>query len=261
MLYTAYLDESDTHGESPTIIMAGVLGHEQQWVSFNERLQAIHGKHGFNIIHATELKRKKGEFRGWSTEQCLALIKDITEACDQHLATGCVVSIPHTQYREEYRDKPFPKGMKPDSHYGLCFRNCLARLGLLVRMQDSQGVLNIVLEKGHANAGDTERIFDEFKKELSKAGLNNFGTFTTASKGEALPLMIADFFAHSHSIINKEGWDLARFDLLEFRSARQAMHYLHITSEELDQLKHNFQERKEEKMKKWKRNKSRTKSE
>lgn len=128
MLYTAYLDESDTHGKSPTIIIAGVLGHEQQWVCFNERLQALRTGYGFNIIHATELKRKKDEFKGWSTDQCMELIKELTEACEKYLSGGCVVSLSHKQYREEYRYKPFPKGMKPDSHYGLCFRKCLARL-------------------------------------------------------------------------------------------------------------------------------------
>jgi hypothetical protein len=30
MIYTAYLDDSDTHGDNPTIIMTGVLGFEHQ---------------------------------------------------------------------------------------------------------------------------------------------------------------------------------------------------------------------------------------
>ncbi len=229
-----------------------MLGHEQQWVQFNEALNNIRSKHGFNIIHATDLKRKKGEFKGWSTEQCMALITDLTEACERHLSGGCVMSFPHVQYREEYRDKPFPKGMKPDSQYGLCFRNCLARLSLAVRIQDSQGILNIVLESGHRNSGDAKRVFDEFKTVLSKVDLNNFDKFIIATKQEALPLMVADFFAHAHSIINNKGWDLARFNVPEFRSDMNVMEYLHITSSDLDQLKNNFQVLKEERMKAWK---------
>jgi hypothetical protein len=30
VLFTAYLDESDTHGTAPTVIMAGFLGHARQ---------------------------------------------------------------------------------------------------------------------------------------------------------------------------------------------------------------------------------------
>lgn len=251
MIYTAYLDESDTHGNSPTIIMTGVLGSEHQWTEFNRTLQSIREKHGFNIIHAKDLKNKRGEFRGWSTERCLALVKDLTEACDHHLSNGCTISIPHSLYRKEYRDTPFPKGMPIDSHYGLCFRKCLAQLGYEVRSQNNQAVLNIVLEAGHANAGDAERIFNEFKTVLTEARLNNFGSFTTAKKHETLPLMVADFFAHAHSIINKKGWDLARFNVPEFRGDKHVIN-LQVTSSELHQLKQNFQARKEARMKEWK---------
>jgi hypothetical protein len=31
VIFTAYLDEADTHGPSPDIIMAGFLGHAFQW--------------------------------------------------------------------------------------------------------------------------------------------------------------------------------------------------------------------------------------
>lgn len=256
MIYTAYLDESDTHGDSPTIIMAGVLGFEHQWTRFNRRLRALQKIHGFNIIHATDLKRKKGEFKGWSTEQCMALIKDVTEACDRSLSNGCVISIPHALYRKEYRDLPFPKGMNPDSQYGLCFRRCLAQLGRTVREQNSQATLNVVLEAGHANAGDAERIFNEFKTVLTEAGLNNFGSFSTAKKDEAPPLMIADFFAHAHSIMNAKGWDASRFNLPRFSAGRSAMNQLYVTASDLNRLKHNFEVRKAERMEAWRKKRS-----
>ena len=34
MLYTGYFDEADTHGPSPTIIMAGFLGTAREWQLF-----------------------------------------------------------------------------------------------------------------------------------------------------------------------------------------------------------------------------------
>lgn len=102
MIYTAYLDESDTHGDTPNIIMAGILGFDHQWARFNRSLRSIRKKHNFDILHATELKRKKGEFRGWSTEQCMNLVTDITAACERFLSTGCVVNIPYSLYITEY---------------------------------------------------------------------------------------------------------------------------------------------------------------
>jgi hypothetical protein len=38
LLYTAYFDEADTHGPSPTVIMACFLGHARQWELFGRRL-------------------------------------------------------------------------------------------------------------------------------------------------------------------------------------------------------------------------------
>lgn len=141
--------------------------------------------------------------------------------------------------------------MKPDSHYGLCFRMCLAQLGRAVRMRDNRAILNIVLEAGHTNSGDAERIFNEFRAELTRAGLNNFGDFSVATKQEALPLMVADFFAHSHSIINKKSWDLARFSAPEFQGDHHVMEHVQVSSAYLRLLKRNFKDRKHARMNEW----------
>jgi hypothetical protein len=46
LLFTAYFDEADTHGPSPTIIMAGFLGHARQWEIFDRRLRALQRRDG-----------------------------------------------------------------------------------------------------------------------------------------------------------------------------------------------------------------------
>lgn len=53
MLFTAYFDEADTHGPSPTIIMAAFLGHARQWEIFGRRLRALQRRDGFSIFHAS----------------------------------------------------------------------------------------------------------------------------------------------------------------------------------------------------------------
>jgi hypothetical protein len=57
--------------------------------------------------------------------------------------------------------------------------------------------LHIVIEEGHRNSGDAERIFLEVKKEFEDAGFNMLRTITKAAKDECDPLMMADFVAHS----------------------------------------------------------------
>ena len=78
LLYTAYLDEADTHGPAPTIIMAGVLGTTRQWVIFSRRLHRLQTSYGFSVFHTSEFKSRSGEFRGWSNAKRYQLVEELT---------------------------------------------------------------------------------------------------------------------------------------------------------------------------------------
>jgi hypothetical protein len=65
--------------------------------------------------------------------------------------------------------------------------------------------LHIVLEAGHANFGDAERIFQEEKRIWVHAGAPILRTLTKADKDVCGQLMMADFAAHSEYIMeNRE---------------------------------------------------------
>ena len=64
--------------------------------------------------------------------------------------------------------------------------------------------LHIVLEAGHRNFGDAERIFNEVKAELDALGANILRTITKAAKDECDPLMMADFVAHSTYVMERD---------------------------------------------------------
>jgi hypothetical protein len=67
--------------------------------------------------------------------------------------------------------------------------------------------LNIVLEAGHANFGDAERIFQEEKRMWVHAGVPILRTLTKADKDDCRQLMMADFAAHSEYIMEKREID------------------------------------------------------
>jgi hypothetical protein len=56
VIFTSYFDETDTHGPSPTVILAGYVGHAYQWRQFERKLARIKEQYGFNIFHAKEFK-------------------------------------------------------------------------------------------------------------------------------------------------------------------------------------------------------------
>jgi hypothetical protein len=95
-----------------------------------------------------------------------------------------------------------PRKFRPDSRYGLCFRICLAhqitemarRLSTHKKFADTR--LYVVMESGHNNSKDAERIFHEFKKKMGDAS-PLLASITFSAKDDCDPLMIADFLAHS----------------------------------------------------------------
>jgi hypothetical protein len=56
--------------------------------------------------------------------------------------------------------------------------------------------LHVVLEAGHANSGDAERVFFEMKAQLANAGTPILATFTLQTKDDCDPLMVVDLLAH-----------------------------------------------------------------
>jgi hypothetical protein len=74
--YTAYFDEADTHGPSPTMILAGFLGAKRQWKLFGRRLRKLQREYGFTIFHAAEVGARSGEFDRWPVPKCMALLHE-----------------------------------------------------------------------------------------------------------------------------------------------------------------------------------------
>jgi hypothetical protein len=201
LLFTAYFDESDTHGPSPNLIMAAFVASARQWELFGRRLRELQRRDGFTVFHATDFRSLNGEFRGWRADKCGRLINDLAVAIRDNLTEGVTVTLPRTLYESEYRAPPIPKGMHLDTQYGVCFRACLHRLAQAITTDRKRHKIHVVIERGHKNAGDALRIFDEVKAELSKvAGYELLGDVTLSKKTESMPLMVADFQAHASHI-------------------------------------------------------------
>ena len=59
--------ESDTHGPTPNVVMAGFIGTPSQWERFDKRLAKLQRRHGFSTFRSTELKSRRGDFAGGRT--------------------------------------------------------------------------------------------------------------------------------------------------------------------------------------------------
>lgn len=246
MLYTAFFDEADTHGSTPTIIMACFLGTSRQWELFGRRLRNIQQRYGFKIFHATEFTNKKGEFKGWNDAKCRKLVEELTELVRDNLTEGVTVHLEHDRYMNEYRKPPIPKKMHLDSHYGVCFRACLRQLYAVVQKDGRKDRLDIVIEDGHKNAGDCLRIFDDLKMRLkTRRGIDLLGTFKRAKKDAHPALMLADFLAYTYSLMrdSKAAGDIDYAEVAPEPPKNQAgLSFLELLPDALEGLKRDFEE-------------------
>jgi hypothetical protein len=205
LLFTAYFDEADTHGRAPHMVMAALLGQARQWELFRRRLGTMQRTERFSIFHATEFKASTGEFKGWDDTKGAGLIHSLAELVRDTLTEGVTAHLEHERYIKEYRQSYTPKGIALDSQYGLCFRMILAHLLSILMETGNKHKLHIVVERGHRNALNTERIFNEIKETQKTRGVEILGDWTLAKKEEAAPLMVADFLAHSFAMMKRPG--------------------------------------------------------
>jgi len=207
MIFTAYLDESGTHGESPVTIMAGVLATAEQWARYEAEFAKLKLKHGFNVFHTKKFKRRTGDFRGWNPFQQLALVMDLGALTERAFTEAVVFTLDNADYEATYKGGDKPRRLRIESKYGLCFRNCLIFLILeaIKQRADKAPQLHIVLESGHKNWSEVRDIFHEVKKEMQSFGAELLGDITFADKDSCDPLMMADFLAHAAFMTHSQG--------------------------------------------------------
>src|SRR5437868_912123 len=119
VILTAYLDESGTHGASPVTIMGGMLANAKQWEVFEKQFRQIKKKHRFRIFHTVKFKNRGGDFKGWSHDQCLALIADLAPITATAFTEGVTFLLDNADYNAEYRSGETPRKLRLDSKYGL----------------------------------------------------------------------------------------------------------------------------------------------
>ena len=208
MILTAYLDESGTHAGSPATVMAGIMGHAKQWQRFEAEIRSLKRDYGFGVFHSKRFRAAQDEFKTWSGQKDRAFIAALGKSAAS-LIEAATCTLTNAAYDQFYRGDQTPRRVRLDSKYGLCFRyllnhfalEAIRRFGSHKRFAKTR--LHLVLEAGHKNTGDAERIFHELKQELRGTGSNLLQTITFAGKDDCNPLMIADYLAYGTLMLER----------------------------------------------------------
>jgi hypothetical protein len=205
MILTVHLDESGTHAASPISVMAGYVATAEQWKRVEADWAALVAKAGVRHIHAVDLFKRTKQFRGWKPEDVNAFALSLEDVIARHIELGFSIVVRDDDYRNIYGAGPHPNRSVKDTKYGVCFRACLAFVPSLIASELKLAgeaalaepmTIDFVLEGGHANVGDTRRLFDLYKKDALPEWQNLVGTFDTSTK-DSIGAQVADFLAYS----------------------------------------------------------------
>ena len=206
-VFTGYLDESGTHSDSPITVMGGLLARAEQWERFEDGFGKLQDKYDFRVWHSKKFKNRRGDFKGWTDLKISGLYWDLAHLTNSGLTEAVTMTLNNADFENYYRREPRPRRARFDSRYGFCFRVCLYHfMKEALKRQHRKQIppLHIVLEAGHKNFGDAERIFLEVKKDLEKRGSDMLRTLTKADKDSCGQLMMADFAAHGKYVLHQK---------------------------------------------------------
>lgn len=203
VIVTVYIDESGTH-ESGVTVIGGWVGSLAQWYAFDPKWVRLLKRSTLTYFHSRKMRQSKGEFKGWKREQKFAFTQIAAGLALKNLEFGFTIALPDAAYYEHYVAGYRPKEIPLDSRYGLCFRYCLSLIPGFAKdaFKGRDLDINFVLESGHKNAGDAERIFNRVKKQ----GLTNpaeieivkmLNVLSFADKAKFPGLQVADVNAYS----------------------------------------------------------------
>jgi hypothetical protein len=209
MIWTAYIDESGTHDNSPISLMGGYLGKEDQWKAFEVAWKALLNGEGVTVCHADWPMHSAKEFKGWSRDRRTGFLVKAQKAISESLQFGFTAIIRRNDYNELYKGQPKTFKLREDTMYGILFRGCLlmvelAVTGNLVPPPDLR--LDIVLEKGHKNSADVNRLFELARREHLQGCEHVLGSLTLGDKS-IFGLQAADLLVSgAYKLEKKDHW-------------------------------------------------------
>ncbi len=203
MIVTVYIDESGTH-DSGVTILGGWVARLGQWAAFDPKWNKLLKRNGLTYFHSRKMRQTKGQFKGWTRQRKHDFTQAAADLGLKNLEFGFTIALPDAAYEQHYVAGFRPREIPLDSRYGLCFRYCLSLIPGFAKdaFNGKELDINFVLESGHVNAGDAERIFNRVKKQ----GLTNpaeieivkmLNVISFADKEKFPGLQVADINAYS----------------------------------------------------------------
>jgi hypothetical protein len=205
MIWTACIDEGGAH-DGPIMLMAGYIANTEQWDAFNQEWQRFLAAFGVQFSHGKDLEKGKKQFRGWPRERRKSFILEADRIVRAHLERGFTAVLRANDYGDIYANAPNPNTFRKDTKYGVLFRGCLSLIMSLVASEPEiarNSTVNFILERGHCNSADAERLFELAKKDLYPEWSHLLGSISFGEKA-VYGLQAADLLVYYSNILERK---------------------------------------------------------
>ena len=186
-MYTAYFDESGTHGSSEALVIAGYIASNEQWQVFDYEWKQALKDAGVNHFHMRDFAHSLREFKDWKEDEerrgeFLKRLVKIIRQCTRRSFSSAVILKDYQKLNEKYQLQ------ERCSPYVLCALTCVADVAKWCNARGYIDPVLIVFEDGVKYKGEFLRFYAP----------TNFHKISYAKKHEFVGFQAADFVAWEH---------------------------------------------------------------
>lgn len=226
-MLVAYLDESGVHSGSRVCAIAGFVGTEDEWATFERRWKRVLKDANVSTFHMAEFESRLGEFAGWSNmrrKMFLAELMEIIKARELYGFGSAVIAADYEKLPEEdKRWMTHGTGLP----YFLCFQHCVVEAAHYADHLDPDEKVAFVFDRQGELSGEATRLYNDLKDSDEWPNRVRLAdAFAFASRRETVPLQAADIAAYEsykrvenllYSPEHAERWPMKQLRMRPFR--------------------------------------------
>lgn len=188
--FRVYLDEGGVNAGAKVLTVAGYVAKPSQWQLFTKEWNKVLKPTGLTAYHATDAQGLYDEFRDWTRDDVVALVKKLLPIITKY-ARGIAIAIVMDDFQEAFAKREDLKAAFA-SPYGACFQWLVQSLLELADRQRLQARFAFVHETNDMKR-EAIQAFDFVKTETVYG--DRLISLSFADKKEFPPLQAADILA------------------------------------------------------------------
>ncbi|MGV9006819.1 MAG: DUF3800 domain-containing protein [Brevundimonas sp.] len=192
LVLRAYFDDSGTHAESPVVVMAGLMAHEDSWSEIEADWAAALAEFGLPDMHMSHCENAQKAFSGWSRDRRDLAVVRFRSIILKHSALMVVATLARTVWDEALAIRPEMITVF-DNPLDYCFNSCIGKVARTRRTDAKQ------MEPLVVTFDSREQSLDNWRG-LAAGYKHNFpekiAGFAFGSMKDVLPLQAADMVAY-----------------------------------------------------------------